>query len=148
MRTSADVSAYTHTFPPVPNLAITAFGVVCPAPVKFTLLAVGRVSPHGYNVKYPGPVVFVAVTFNANPAATTSTTRHHRLTRPRIEQTSRIRQAVVDLTRQGDVDPRHGPQVGNLDRGRSFARGSTAVRPIGIPCRRMWSHQHAVRTRR
>ena len=70
---SAVVSAYTHTLPPVPSLEITAFGVVNPAPVKFTFDAVGTATPHGNTVKNPGPVVFVAVTFNATDAALAGT---------------------------------------------------------------------------
>ena len=57
----------------MPSLEITAFGVVNPAPVKFTFDAVGTATPHGNTVKNPGPVVFVAVTFNATDAAPSGT---------------------------------------------------------------------------
>ena len=61
-----------QTFPSVPSLAITAFGIVCPA-TKLRFDVVGRAAPQGYTLAKPVARASVTVTFRATAPASPGT---------------------------------------------------------------------------
>ena len=72
IRRSNGTSANTHTLPPAPTLATTAFGTFWPA-TKFRFDAFGTGSPQGNTDAYPAAWACTTVTFSTTPVASIGT---------------------------------------------------------------------------
>src|SRR5690554_638104 len=99
--------------PPAPTFTVTWLGTTCPLS-KFTLEAVGRGSPFGWTVRYPGEPGRTTVTLSATAAASAGTPADGATTRARpalpdtqgpLVRVSRARRGGMPTKPPGAVSP-------------------------------------------